>query len=219
MSSGNFITFIIALHKPVFYDRFEKAPQGSLYLPVMSKILTFVGMPGSGVTTASSYVSAKGYPRVYFGGVIYDEMQKAGIEITAESQARFREHIRQERGNDFVVNIIIEQITRLKDAGQHLIVADSVYSWTEYKALKRAFPGEVIVVAVLAPRRTRHRRLAQRPERPFTAKEATDRDWSEIENLEKGGPIAAADHFISNDADLETFYTQIDAVLRAVDFT
>lgn len=184
----------------------------------MSKILTFVGMPGSGVTTASSYVSEKGHPRVYFGGVIYDEMRKAGIEITAESQAQFREHIRQEKGADFVVNKIIEQITRLKDAGQHLIVADSVYSWAEYKALKRAFPGEVIVVAVLAPRRTRHRRLAQRPERPFTAKEATDRDWSEIEKLEKGGPIAIADHFIINDGDLETLHTKIDDVLRDVEF-
>src|SRR5690606_40632544 len=110
MSSGNFITFIIALHKSVFYDRFEKAPQGSLYLALMSKILTFVGMPGSGVTTASSYVSAKGHPRVYFGGVIYDEMRKSNIEITAESQATFREQVRREQGDDFVVSKIIDQI-------------------------------------------------------------------------------------------------------------
>lgn len=184
----------------------------------MSKILTFVGMPGSGVTTASNYVSAKGYPRVYFGGVIYDEMQKAGVEITAESQAIFRDQIRREQGADFVVNKIIDQISHLKDAGQHLIVADSVYSWTEYKALKRAFPGEVIVVAVLASRHTRHRRLAKRPDRPFTAHEATERDWSEIENLEKGGPIAVADHFIINNSDLETLHGHIDTILRDVEF-
>lgn len=175
-------------------------------------------MPGSGVTTASSYVSAKGHPRVYFGGVIYDEMRKANIEITAESQAKFREQIRQEQGDDVIANKIIDQITRLKDAGQHLIVADSVYSWAEYKSLKRAFPGEVHVVAILAPRRTRHRRLAQRPERPFTTKEATDRDWSEIENLEKGGPIAIADHFIINDGNLDQLHEQIDAVLSKIEF-
>lgn len=184
----------------------------------MSKILTFVGMPGSGVTTASSYVSAKGHPRVYFGGVIYDEMQKAGIEINAKSQAEFREKIRREQGADFVVNKIIDQILRLKDAGQHLIVADSVYSWTEYKALKQAFPGEVTVVAILAPRHTRHRRLAKRPDRPFTAHEATERDWSEIENLEKGGPIAAADYFIINDSGLEELHEQVDATLRDIEF-
>lgn len=184
----------------------------------MSKILTFVGMPGSGVTTASSYVSAKGYPRVYFGGVIYDEMRKAGIEINAESQAVFREQIRREQGADVIANTIIEQISRLKDAGQHLIVADSVYTWPEYKALKRAFPGELIVVAILAPKRLRHRRLAARPERPFTAKEATDRDWSEIENLEKGGPIAVADYFIINDGDLDSLYAHIEATLEEIEF-
>ena len=184
----------------------------------MSKILTFVGMPGSGVTAASSYVSEKGYPRVYFGGVIYDEMRKAGIEITPESQAEFRRRIRHEQGADVIVNKIIDQITRLKDAGQHLIVADSVYSWTEYRALKRAFPSEVYVVAVLAPRRIRHRRLAQRPERPFTAKEATERDWSEIEDLEKGGPIAVADYFIINDSGLDKLYEQIDATIREIEF-
>lgn len=184
----------------------------------MSKILTFVGMPGSGATTASSYVSAKGYPRVYFGGVIYDEMRKANIEINAKNQARFREQIRQEQGADFVANKIIDQISRLIAAGQHLIVADSVYSWTEYKALKRAFPGEVIVVAILASRRTRHKRLAKRPDRPFTTHEATERDWAEIEKLEKGGPIAIADYFITNESSLESLYAQIDTRLEDTGF-
>ncbi len=177
-------------------------------------IIAFVGMAGSGKSTAVDYLSNKGLPKVYFGGVIYDAMREAGIEITPESQTAFREEIRAREGNDFVAQRIITQINNLIDAGQHTIIADGLYTWTEFKILKHAFPGELSVIAILAPRAVRHRRLAQRPERPFTAEEAKVRDWREIENLEKGGPIAMADHFIINDKSVEHLYEDIDAVLE-----
>ncbi len=183
-----------------------------------TKIIALVGLTGSGKSTAVEYLTKKGYPKVYFGGVIYDAMREAGIEITPESQATFREEIREREGNDFVVKRIISQIERLVDAGQHRIIADGIYSWSEYKALKHAFPGQLSVIAVLAPRHIRHHRLANRPERPFTETEATDRDYREIEYLEKGGPIAMADYFIINDDNLEEFDESIDNILKKIEF-
>src|SRR5206468_11072580 len=112
----------------------------------------------------------------------------------------------------------VQQIRDLVAAGQHRIVADGLYTWTEYKVLKKAFPGELTVVAVVAPRHLRHHRLSQRPVRPLTDVEATQRDWAEIENLEKGGPIAIADHYISNDHDLESLHHQVDSLLTDIDF-
>lgn len=67
-----------------------------------TQIVAFVGMPGSGKSTAVDYLTKKGYPKVYFGGVIYDAMREADIEITPESQTKFREEIRKREGNDFV---------------------------------------------------------------------------------------------------------------------
>ena len=64
----------------------------------------------------------------------------------------------------------------------------------------------------------RHHRLSQRPDRPFTEEEATKRDLSEIENIEKGGPIAIADHFIINDGNPEQFYEKIDKILEDIKF-
>lgn len=177
-------------------------------------IIAFVGMPGSGKSTAIDHLTSKGYPKVYFGGVIYEAMREAGIEITPESQATFREEIRELEGNDFVAQRIITQINNLIEAGQHTIVADGLYSWTEFKLLKHAFPGDLTVIAILAPRALRHHRLAQRPERPFTAEEAKDRDWREIEHLEKGGPIAMADYFVINDGSIEQLYTDVDTILE-----
>jgi dephospho-CoA kinase len=182
------------------------------------KLVAFVGLPGAGKSSAVEYLTEKGYPKVYFGGIIYQAMNDAGIEITWESQQTFREEIREREGKDFVVKRVIKQIHDLIGAGQHHIVLDGLYTWTEYKLLKHEFPGELTVVAVVAPRHLRHHRLTERAERPMTVKEAADRDWEEIEHLEKGGPIAIADHYIINDSDLEHLHEQIDTELEHIRF-
>lgn len=182
------------------------------------KILAFVGLPGAGKTTAVDYFTEKGYPKVYFGGVVFDAMKQEGIEITPENEKAFRTRFREEHGKDVVVNRIVEQITHLADAGQHRIIADGLYTWTEYKVLKQAFPGELILAAVVAPRRLRYHRLSQRPIRPFTASESYDRDIHEIENLEKGGPIAIADHYLINDGSVEAFDERLDELADSLSF-
>lgn len=179
------------------------------------KIIAFVGLPGSGKTVAVDYLTAKGHPKVYFGGVIYEAMEKVGINPGDwPRETKFREEIREKEGKDFVVKRIVTQIRNLIAAGQHRIVADGLYSWTEYKIMKHEFPGELVVVAVVAPRRVRHHRLANRPKRPLTDAEANERDYAEIEHLEKGGPIAIADHYIQNDGTLDHLHQQIDLILE-----
>lgn len=179
-------------------------------------ILAFVGLAGSGKSTAVEYFTEKGFPKVYFGGVILDAMKEAGIERTADSERTFREAFRKQYGKDAVVNRIIEQIQNLAHAGQRTIIADGLYTWTEYKALKHAFPGELTVIAIVAPRHVRYRRLAQRPERPFNSTEAYERDTSEIENLEKGGPIAIADHYVANNDDIENLHKRLDDLVELI---
>ncbi len=182
------------------------------------KIVAFVGLAGSGKTSAVEYLTAKGYPKVYFGGVIYKAMNDAGIEITWDSQQVFREEIRAKEGKDFVVKRVVKEIRDLIDAGQHRIVLDGLYTWSEYKILKSEFPGETTVVAIVTPKHLRKQRMAKRPERPMTAAEVDERDWTEIENLEKGGPIAIADYYIHNDGNLDFLHKQMDDVLDHVGF-
>jgi dephospho-CoA kinase len=186
--------------------------------PENVKILAFVGLAGSGKTVAVDYLTEKGFPKVYFGGIILDEVKRRGLELTQENEQPIREELREQEGKDFVVKRIVQQINDLIAAGQHRIVADGLYSWTEYKVLKHEFPGELSVVAIVTPRQLRHRRLAQRPIRPLTQAEADQRDWAEIENIEKGGPIAIADHYIINDGDMEKLHAQIDAELQEINF-
>lgn len=182
------------------------------------KILAFVGLTGSGKTTAVHHFTEKGYPKVYFGGVIYEAMAAAGIPKGEENEHAFRLKIREQEGNDFVVKRIIKQIHDLAEAGQHRIIADGIYTWDEYKAIKHEFPAETTVVAITSPKHLRYQWLETREDRPQTPQISTERDHHEIETMQKGGPIAAADLFVMNDGSLDTFYDHLDAIAQSIDF-
>ncbi|NCO10831.1 AAA family ATPase [Candidatus Saccharibacteria bacterium] len=183
-----------------------------------TKILAFVGLPGCGKSTAVDYFTEKGFPKVYFGGIILQAMKDVGLEHTEENEKAFREEYREKYGKDSVANKIVEQINDLITAGQYRIIADGLYSWSEYKILKHAFPGELTVVAVITPKHLRYHRLSQRPVRPLTESEAKERDWSEIENLEKGGPIAIADYYVINDGSVDEFQQKLAAAATEIVF-
>ena len=184
------------------------------------KIIAVVGMSGSGKSVVVDYLTEKGFPKVYFGGMIYKEMKRRGIEITAdgESEKRFREMIRETEGKDWVVKQVIEEAKNLINAGQKRIVLDGLYSWTEYKILKKEFPGQLTVLAVVVPKALRHFRVGKRPERPFNTKEIQERDRSEVENLEKGGPIAMADYYVLNDESVAKLHDDVDVSLDRIEF-
>src|SRR6478672_9546248 len=94
------------------------------------RIVAFVGLAGSGKSSAVEYLTEKGIPKIYFGGIIYKAMQDAGIEVTWQSQQRFREEIREKEGKDFVVKRAVTEARNLIEAGQRHIVLDGLYSWS-----------------------------------------------------------------------------------------
>ena len=183
------------------------------------KIVAFVGLAGSGKSLAVEHLTEKGYPKIYFGGILYKAAASAGITPGDwEAEKQFREEIRAREGKDFVVKRAVKEARELISAGQKRIVLDGLYAWTEYKILKHEFPGEMTVVAIVAPKHTRKQRMANRPERPMTSEQVDERDWAEIENIEKGGPIAIADYFIHNDGSPEKLHQQVDQILDEIHF-
>lgn len=183
-----------------------------------TQIIAIVGLAGSGKSSAVEYFTAKGIPKIYFGGIIYKAMAEAGIEPTWENQQTFREEIRAREGKDFVVKRAITEVQNLMRAGQKKIVLDGLYTWSEYRILKHEFPGQMSVIAIVTPKHMRYQRMLKRPERPMQPHEVDQRDWSEIENLEKGGPIAIADYFIINDGSIEQLHAQLDNIIRSEHF-
>lgn len=180
------------------------------------KILVFVGMPGAGKSTLVEYLERKGIPSVYFGGITLDEVKRQGLEINPENEKRVREELREREGKDVYAKRIIKKIETLITAGHDTVIADGLYSWTEYKVFKEKFGDNAVIIAVTAPRKVRHDRLSHRPIRPLTNAEVTAREYAEIENIEKGGPIANADYTLVNDKTQDDLIADLEKILSAL---
>ena len=175
-------------------------------------VLAFVGMPGAGKSEAVSYLEQKDIPFVRFGEITDESLQSLGLPLTQENERKFREKIRAELG---MAAYAIKAKSKLDSLLQkHDVIAiDGLYSWEEYIYLKRFFPG-LQLVHVFAQPDIRYKRLVVRAIRPLSPEESRKRDITELEQLNKGGPIAIADYLIENNSDsLKEIHQKIDSLL------
>ena len=174
----------------------------------MNKIICLVGMSGSGKSVVADVLVKKGFQFCRFGQLTLDIVKERGLEPTEVNEKVIREGIREEHGMGAFATLNIPKFDQLLEQGN--LVADGLYSWTEYKILKDYYQDRMLVVGLISPPEARYSRLAARTEvdekmrnRPATREQAQARDYAEIENIEKGGPIAMADHYILNIGSLE----------------
>lgn len=173
-------------------------------------------MPGAGKSVCVDYLKEKGLPSSYFGGITLDELKKRGMEVNESNERFVREDIRTQEGKGAYALRIITQVEAQFDEGHDYVVVDGLYSWTEYKIFKETLEDRAIIIAVVAPKYLRHKRLAERKDRPLPEGEADARDYAEIENLEKGGPIANADYFLANEASVERLQADLAKLLDEI---
>lgn len=177
-------------------------------------VVTLVGMPGAGKSLCVDFLESKGFPTVYFGGITIDEVKARGMEVNEANEKFVREDIRAKEGPGAYAQRILAQIEALAAQGHQVVVADGLYTWTEYKIFKNRLGANAVIIAITAPRSLRHERLAHRATRPLSDDEATAREYAEIENIEKGGPIANADYTLVNDSTPDALLAKLDALLK-----
>jgi dephospho-CoA kinase len=167
-------------------------------------IIAIVGMCGAGKSEAGSILEKAGYTKVHFGAVTMEQVEKRGMEVSEANERLVREALRKQHGMAAYAILNIPKIEGALKTSNVLI--DGLYSWSEYKILKEKFGDQLKVINIQASQKTRQQRLKIREHRPLQDYEVASRDYSEIENLEKGGPIAMADHTIVNEGTLEELY-------------
>ncbi|OGN91242.1 MAG: dephospho-CoA kinase [Chloroflexi bacterium RBG_13_50_10] len=178
------------------------------------KVVSIVGMAGSGKSEVARVFEKNGFNKVRFGDITDEEVKKRGLELNEENERHIRQQLRQEHGMAAYAKLNLPKIdARLKSAD---VVVDGLYSWEEYTLLKSRYGDNFHVVAVWASPRTRYKRLNKRPIRPLTVEEAASRDIAELENTNKGGPIAMADFTIINETSLKDLEKEIEKVLLAL---
>lgn len=158
-------------------------------------------MPGCGKSEAVKFFEENGYKKVYFGEVVMDELKKLGLEVNEDNEKTARENLRKEFGMGAMAIKSMYKIDKYFE--EFNVVIESLYSWEEFKILKKKYMDNFRLLCVYTTRELRYKRLGERPFRPLSRLQAESRDISEIENLNKGGPIAFADYTVINDNTFE----------------
>jgi dephospho-CoA kinase len=182
------------------------------------RALALVGMPGAGKTLCAKHLEEQGYFQFRFGGIVVNEVVQRGWAINPENERVVREELRANEGMAVMAQRALPHLKAALETHAHIII-DGLYSFSEYKMLHTEFGGEMVVVAIISPRALRYERLTSRLDRPLTPEEAELRDYSEIETLEKGGPIAIADYFLLNDRQPGDLLAELDALVKKLGFT
>lgn len=175
------------------------------------KVISIVGMAGAGKSEVARLFAEKGFTRIRFGDVTDEEVSRRGLELNEASERQVRESLRKELGMAAYAKLNLPRIDTALKSGS--VVVDGLYSWEEYLFLKQYYGDAFAVVAVWASPKARYSRLTGRRERPLTRDEGASRDRAEIENLNKGGPIAMADFTIINDSSLADLRKETEGVI------
>lgn len=204
--------------RPDFRQTKRKGSQlanGNIAVP--PRALALVGMPGAGKSLCARHLEVKGFFQYRFGSIVVDEVARRGLPLTPEHERIVREEFRANEGMDAIARRALP-ILKAALARQNCIIIDGLYSWSEYKTLRADLGGDLLVAAIVSERALRYARLGQRAERPLTPAEAERRDYLEIENLEKGGPIALADYTLLNNGTPDALLATLDALIERLGF-
>lgn len=193
-------------------------------MPYFHHIVALVGMCGSGKSEVADQFVRAGYVYIRFGQITLDEIKKRGLEIREANEQMIREEFRKKYG---MAAFAILNIPKIEGAiVKSNVIVDGLYSWSEYKVLKEKYGDSLMVAAVYAPPRLRYARLEARRDqykedpkmkyRSFSREDAKARDYAEIENIEKAGPIVMADYTIVNEGTIEELTEKISRILRDI---
>ena len=178
------------------------------------KVVSIVGMTGAGKSEVARVFEENGFTRIRFGDITDKEVEERGLELNEENERRIRELLRQEHGMAAYAKL---NLPRIDEASKYSdVVIDGLYSWEEYTFLKNYYREDFYVVAVWASPAIRYDRLTNRSNRRLTLEEAVSRDRAEIENINKGGPIAMADFTIINESSVKNLKAEAKRIISAL---
>jgi len=175
------------------------------------KVVSVVGMAGAGKSEVASVFEANGFIRIRFGDITDAEIRRCGLMLNEENERYTRERLRQQHGMAAYAKLNRPRIDAALKSSD--VVLDGLYSWEEYLFFRDCYGDNFYTVAVWASPKTRYERLLTRDQRGLTAATAVSRDRAEIENLNKGGPIAMADFTIINESTLADLRKEVERII------
>ncbi|HPC73325.1 MAG TPA: AAA family ATPase [Syntrophales bacterium] len=170
------------------------------------KVLVIVGMPASGKNIARLYAEPRGIPYFATGDLVRAEAKRRGL-AGPEQTAALSTELRGEDG----MGVTKLALTAALQSGKPLVFLEGMRSWPEIELIRSRI--ETVVIAFVAPRETRRRRVAERGRDDDSAAAFDDRDRREI-LYGASIPVALADHYILNTGTIEEAFERLDRIVK-----
>jgi dephospho-CoA kinase len=122
----------------------------------MKFLVGFVGMPGSGKSTALQIAKRYG-PIVVMGDIIREELQDRGLPKDSFTLGQIAQELREKYGKVIVAERCSQKILAMDEKR---IVIDGIRSMAEVQEFKKYF--KLVIIAIIAPTELRHQWLKTR---------------------------------------------------------
>lgn len=126
--------------------------------------------------------------------------------------------MRKQEGQAVLAKHVARKTFEYFEQGESTVILDGLYSWSEYKYLEETFGDKLTVIAVATAKKLRRQRVLERKDahRKYTLEQLITREVAEIENLEKGGPIAYADYTLVNNGTQEELIEDLEKTIGEI---
>jgi dephospho-CoA kinase len=171
------------------------------------KIFVIVGMPAAGKNIGRIYAESQGYPYYATGDLVRAEVRRRGFVADAVHMAAVSTEIRGDDGMG-VTRMALE--TALKEESP-VVFLEGMRSWPEIGLIRQR--AECFVVAFLAPKSLRLKRIAARGRADDSVQAFDMRDRREID-YGAAVPVALADGYILNTGTMEDAIREMDRIVR-----
>jgi len=171
------------------------------------KIFIIVGMPASGKNIARAYAESKQIPYFATGDLVRMEVKKRGLVPTPENTGRVSNELRGEDG----MGVTRLALAHAMQSGRQGVFLEGMRSWPEIELIRENAEG--ILIAFVAPREVRLRRIAARGRSDDSSERFDERDSREI-RYGTSVPIARADEYILNTGTTEEATAVLDRLVK-----
>lgn len=174
-------------------------------------LIAVAGLAGAGKTTATEHLEAAGIGRqIYVGAYIQTEVVRRNLPLTAENERFVRDDMRRLFGRDVFAKMVVTELGDV--ASKQHVLLDAIYVREEADLYRQELGVRLVILGLEAAFELRAERLSGRSDRSLTREELRKRDAYECETLRVHEIVAAADHRLSNEGDLASFKSLLDAL-------
>jgi dephospho-CoA kinase len=171
------------------------------------KLIVVTGMPAAGKNIAAQYAQEHKYPLFSTGDFVRAEIRKRGVSGDPKMSAKVSTELRGKDGLGVTRMAVGEALKTKAD----VIFLEGIRSWPEVEWIRSQV--DCTLVAVLAPRQTRLKRVKQRGREDDSVEHFDLRDQREIE-YGVAVCIALADAYVLNISTIDDALKQLDRIVQ-----